>query len=156
MLREVWSMLTSTYMLSIAAEATKLWIQFEGLIRRSRTMQEHINECVTVRNKLLAIKEPVPDRQFTHKLLNVDKELYHVRVTLAHANIDAITSGLTNAYAFLHMNDPPRHQHQHQQGHVGRGRFQRRFPRGSGAPKGAGNAAMAAANGQGEERACYN
>ena len=49
-------------------------------------MQEYINECMTVRNKLLAINEPVPDRQFTHKLLNVDKELYHVRATLAHAN----------------------------------------------------------------------
>ena len=119
-------------------------------------MQEHVNECMTVRNKLLAINEPVPDRQFTHKLLNVDKQLYHVRATLAHAYIDAIVSGLTDAYAFMHMNDPPRHQHQHQQGHAGRGRFQRRFPRGSGAPQGAGDAAMAAANGQGEERACYN
>ena len=118
-------------------------------------MQEHINECMTVRNKLLTINEPVPDRQFTHMLLNVDKELSHVRATLAHANIDAIINGLTDAYVFMHMNDPPRHQHQHQQGHGGRGRFQRRFPRGSGAPQGAGVAAMAAANGQGEERVCY-
>ena len=127
MLHEVWSMLTSKYMPSIAAEATKLWIQFEGLRQRGRTMQEHIKECMTLRNKLLAVNEPVPDRQFTHKLLNVDKEQ-------AHANIDAIISGLTDAYAFMHMNDPPRHQHQHQQGHAGRGRFKRRFPRGSGAP----------------------
>ena len=156
MLHEVWSMLTSKYMPSIAAEATKLWIQFEGLRQRGRTMQEHVNECMTVCNRLLAINEPVPDRQFTHKLLNVDKELYHVQATLAHANIDAIISGLTDAYAFMHMNDPPQHHHQHQQGHGGRGRFQRRFPRGSGAPQGAGVAAMAAANGQGEERVCYN
>ena len=68
--------------------------QLEGLRHRGRSMQEHINECMTVRNKLLAINEPVPDRQFTHKLLNVDKELYHVRPTLAHANIDPIVSGL--------------------------------------------------------------
>ena len=34
---------------------------------------------MTVSNKLIAINEPVSDRQFTHKLLNVDKELYHVR-----------------------------------------------------------------------------
>ena len=91
---------------------------------------------MTVRNTLLAINAPVPDKQFTHKLLSVDKELYHVRATLAHVNIDAIISGLTDAYAFMHMNDLPRHQHQ--QGHGGRGRFQRRFPRGSGAPQGAG------------------
>ena len=73
-------------------------------------MQEHVNECMTVRNKMLAINEPFPDKQFTHKLLSVDKELYHVRATLAHVNIDAIISGLTDAYAFMHMNDPPRHQ----------------------------------------------
>ena len=156
MLHEVWSMHTSKYMPSIAAEATKLWIQFEGLRQRGKTMQEHINECMTVRIKLLAINAPVPDRQFTHKLSNVDKELYHVRATLANANIDATISELTDAYAFMHMNNLPRHQHQHQQGHGGRGRLQRRFPRGSGAPQGAGVAAMAAANGQGEERLCYN
>ena len=156
MLHEVWSMLTSKYMPSIAAEATKLWIQFEGLRQRGRTMQEHINECMTVLNKRLAINEPVPDRQFTHKQLNVDKELYHVRATLGHAKRDTIISALTDAYAFMHINDPPQHQHRHQQGHGGRGRFQRRFPRGSGAPQGARVVAMAAANGQGEERACYN
>ena len=109
---------------------------------------------MTVRNKLLAINEPVPDRQCTHKLVNVDKELYHVRATLAHANIDTIVCGLTGAYAFMHMNEPPRNQHQH--GHAGRGRFQRWLPRGTGAPQGAGVAAMAAANGLGGERVCYN
>ena len=126
----------------------------KGLRQRGKPMQEHKNECMTVCNKLLAINEAVSDRQFTHKLMNVDKELYHVRATLAHANIDAIVSGLTGAYAFMHMNGPPRHQHQH--GQAGRGRFQRRFPRGSGAPTGVGVAAMAAAIGQGAERVCYN
>ena len=147
-------MLTSKYMPLVAAEAAKLWIQFEGLRQRGRTMQERINECMTVRNKLLTVNEPVQDRRFTHKLLNVDKELYHVRATLAHANIDAIISGLTDAYAFMHMHDPPRHHHKH--GHAGRGCFQCRFPCGSGAPQGAGGAAMAAANAQGGQRARYN
>ena len=31
MLHEVWSMLNNNYMPSVDAEATKLWIQFEGL-----------------------------------------------------------------------------------------------------------------------------
>ena len=154
MLHEVWSILNSKNMPSVAAEATKLWIQFEGLRQRGGPMHEHIKECMTVRNKLLAINEPIPDRQFTHKLLNVDKELYHVRATVAHANIDVMVSGLTDADAFMHMNDPPRHQRQ--QGQARRGRLQRRFRRGFGAPQGAGVAAMAAANGQGGERVCYN
>ena len=97
MLHEVLSMLNNKSMPSVAAEATKLWIQFEGLRQRGRPMQDHVHECMTVRNKLLAINEPVPGRQFTHKLLNAEKELYHVRATLAHANIDAIVSGLTDA-----------------------------------------------------------
>ena len=54
-------MLTSKYMPSIAAEASKRWFQFEDLRQRDRTMQEHMNECMTVHNKLLAINEPVPD-----------------------------------------------------------------------------------------------
>ena len=42
-----------------------------------------------------------------------------MRSTLAHANIDANISGLTDTYAFMHKNDPSRHMHQHQQGHTG-------------------------------------
>ena len=80
-------------------------------------MQENINECMTVRNKLQAIHEPVLDTQFPHKVVTVDKELYHVRATLAHADIDTIVSGLKDAYTFMHMNNPPRNQHQH--GHAG-------------------------------------
>ena len=103
MLHEVWSMLNNKYMPSVAVEATKLWIQFEGLRQRGRPMQEHIYECMAVRNRLLAINEPVPDRQYRR----------HSEWT-------------EDAYAFMHMNNPPRHQHQ--QGQAGRGRFQRRIP----------------------------
>ena len=58
-----------------------------------------------------------------------------MRATLAHANIDAIVNGLTNTYAFMHMNDPSRHQQQ--QGQAGRCCFQRRSSCGPGAPQGA-------------------
>ena len=68
MLHEQWSMLFKKCMLSVAAEATKLWIQFEGLGQRGKLMQEHINECTTVHKMLVAINEPVSDRQSTHKL----------------------------------------------------------------------------------------
>ena len=44
MLHEVWSMLNNKYMPSLAPEATKLWIQFEGLRQCGRPLQEHINE----------------------------------------------------------------------------------------------------------------
>ena len=48
-------------------------------------------------------------------MLNVNKELYHVRTTLAYATTDGIVSGLADAYAFMHEDDPPRRLHHHGQ-----------------------------------------
>ena len=131
-------------MASVAAEATKLCVRFEGLRQRGTSIQDHINQSVTVRNKLLAIGVPVQNRQFTHKMLNVDKALYHVRATLAHATIDVIVGVLINAYAFMHMDGPPRHPHRH--GHAGQGSVPCMHPRGSGAFQGAGTAVVRVVN----------
>ena len=71
------------------------------------------------------------------------------------APIDDIVAGLTDGYSY-HYQD---RQHQHQHGNAGRGCFQRRHPRGQGAPAAAVDApAMAAVNAGagGEERRCYN
>ena len=38
-------------------------------------MVEHVNECMTVRNQLMAVGETVPEKQFIDKLLNIDREL---------------------------------------------------------------------------------
>ena len=40
-MHEVWSMLNNKYMPSVAAEATKLWIQFKGLTQRGRPARAH-------------------------------------------------------------------------------------------------------------------
>ena len=110
---------------------------------------------MTVRNLLEAIGEIVPDIQFVDKLLNVDRELSYLRPMLVRAPIAEIVAGLTDGYSY---HDKAR-QHQNHSGNAGRGRFQRRHPRGQGAPAAAaGLPAMAGVNAVsgGEERACYN
>ena len=71
---------------------------------------DHVNDCMTVRNQLIALGETVPDKQFVDKLLNVDRELSCFRPMLSHAPIDEIVTGLTDGYIY-HYQD---HQHQHQ------------------------------------------
>ena len=154
-LNEIWRKLLAKYMPSIDVEARKLWSRFSALRKSGRQMVEHVNDCMTVRNLLEAIGEIVPDKQFVDKLLNVDRELSYLRPMLVRAPIAEIVAGLTDGYSY-HYQD---RQHQNHSGNAGRGRFQRRHPRGQGAPAAAaGPPTMAGVNAVsgGEERACYN
>ena len=154
-LNEIWSKLLAKYMPSIDAEARKLWSRFSALRQASRPMVEHVNDCMTVRNLLEAIGGIVPDKQFVDKLLNVDRELSYLRPMLVLAPIAEIVAGLTDGYS-CHYQD---RQHQNHSGNAGKGRFQRRHPRGQGAPAAAaGPPALAGVNAVsgGEDRACYN
>ena len=87
---------------------------------------EHVNECMTVRNQLIAVGETVPEKQFVDKLLNIDWELSYLRPMLVRAPIDDIVAGLMDGYSY-HCRG---RQHQHQHSNAGRGRFQRRHLRG--------------------------
>ena len=154
-LNEIWSKLLENYMPSIDAEARKLWSRFNVVRQSGRPMVEHVNDCMTVRNLLVATGEIVLDKQFVDKLLNVDRELSYLRPMLVRAPIAEIVAGLTDGYSY-HYQD---RQHQNHSGNAGRGRFQRRHSRGQGAPAAAaGPPAMAGVNAVsgGEERACYN
>ena len=154
-LNEIWSKLRAKYMPYIDAEARKLWSRFSALRQSGRPMVEHVNDCITARNLLEAIGEIVPDKQFADKLLNVDRELSYLRPMMVRAPIAAIVAGQTDGYSY-HYQD---RQHQNHSGNASRGRFQRRHPRGQGAPAAAaGPPAMAGVDAVsgGEERACYN
>ena len=154
-LSEIWGKLLAKYMPSTDTEARRLCSRFSALRQAGRPMVEHVNECMTVRNQLMAVGETVPEEQFIDKVLNIDRELSHLGPMLVRAPIDDIVAGLTDGYSY-HYQD---RQHHHQHGNAGRGSFQRRHPRGQGAPAAAVDApAMAAVNaGAGEEeRRCYN
>ena len=129
-LNEIWSKLLAKYictcMPSIDAEARKLWSRFSALRQSGRPMVEHVNDCMIVRNLLEAIGEIVPDKQFVDKLLNVDRELSYLIPMLVRHPIAEIVAGLTDGYNY-HYQD---RQHQNHSGNAGRGRFQRRHPRG--------------------------
>ena len=129
-LNEIWSQLQAKYMPSIDAEARQLLSKYIDLRQAGWPMVEHVNKCMTVRNQLVALGETVPDKQFVDKLLNVDRELSYLRPMLVRAPIAEIVAGLTDGYSY-HYQD---RQHQNHSGNAGRGRFQRRHPRGQGAP----------------------
>ena len=120
------------------AKRFKLWSRFSALHQAGRPMVEQVNECMTVRNQLIAVGETVLEKQFVGKLLNIHRELYYLRPMLVCAPIDDIVAGLTDGYSY-HYQD---RQHQHQHGNAGRGRFQRRLPRGQGAPAAAADAVV--------------
>ena len=134
-LNEIWGKLLAKYMPSTDAEARRLWSRFSALRQAGRPMVEHVNECMTVRNQLMAVGETVPEKQCIDKLLNIDRELSYLRPMLVRAPIDDIVAGLTDGYSY-HYQD---RQHQHQHGNAGRGRFQRRHPRGQGGPSSRGS-----------------
>lgn len=85
---------------SIDAEAGKLWSKFGALLHASRPMVELVKECMTVKNKLIAVGETVPDKQFVDKILNEDRELSYLRPMLARAFNDDIVAGLTGRYSY--------------------------------------------------------
>ena len=154
-LKEIWGKLLAKYMPSTDTEAHRLWSRFSALRQAGRPMVEHVNECMTVRNQVMAVGETVPEKQFIDKLLNIDRELSYLRPMLVRAPIDDIVAGLTDGYSYHY----PDRQHQHQHGNAGRGRFQHRNPRGQGAPAAAADtpsmAAVSAWAGR-EEHRCYN
>ena len=139
-LNDIWTKLLAKYMPCIDTEARKLWSKFSALRKAGRPMVEHVNECMTVKNQLGALGEIVPDKQFVDKLLNVDRELSYLRPMLVHAPMEKIVAGLTEGYSYHYQE----RQHQNQPGNAGKGRFQRRHPRGQDAPAvAAGAPAMA-------------
>ena len=56
-LNEIWGKLLAKYMPSTDAEARRLWNRFSALRHAGRPMVEHVNECMTVRNQLMAVGE---------------------------------------------------------------------------------------------------
>ena len=140
---------------SIDAEERKLWSKFSALRHAGRPMVEHVNECMTVNNKWVALGGTVTEKRFVDKLLNVDRELSYLRPMLVRAPVDEIVARRTDGYGYNYQD----RQLQHHPSSFGRGRFQSQHPRGQGEPAVAsGPPAMAGVNAVsgGEERACYN
>ena len=154
-LNEIWSKLLAKYMPSTDAEARKQWSKFSALRHAGRPMVEHVNKCMTVTNGLEALGETVLEKQFVDELLNVDRELSYLPPILVCAPMDEIVAGRTDGYSYHYRT----HSGQTHSGNAGRGRFQRRHPRGQGAPAAAaGPPGMAGVNAvsREEERARYN
>ena len=96
-LNEIWGKQLAKYMPSTDAEARRLWSRFSASRQAGMPMVEHVNECMTVRNQLMAVGETVPEKHFIDKLLNIDRELSYQRPVLVRAPIDDIVAGLRTA-----------------------------------------------------------
>ena len=118
-LNEMWSKLLAKYVPAIDVEARKLWSKFGALRQVCRPMVEHVNECMTIRNHLVALGETVPDTQFVDNHVNVDREVSYLRPMLVRAPMHDIVAGLTDGHSY-HYQDC---QQQNQPGNAGRGRF---------------------------------
>ena len=150
-LSEAWEMLLVKYMPSIDAEKRDLFQRFDKLSQHGKTMEQHVNDCMTVRNQLMALGESISDGHFRTRLLEVDRECAHLRAALADKPVPEIIAGLTDHYRYIQsINQQQKRQF------YGRGHRQRHGSRGPGAPPAPGAAVMAAVSGAGGgDRACY-
>ena len=112
-------------------------------------MGDHVNECMTYRNRLKAVGAEIPREFFVQKLLDVDKEYMFMRA-LRTQSPEQIVAALMEQYQLLQ-----RHKDSHRQAYqtpAGQNRPKFNRPRGLGRPPEVAVAAIGA--GGGEQRFC--
>ena len=61
-------------------------------------MGDHVNECMTYRNRLKALGAEIPREFFVQKLLDVDKEYMFMRASLLTQSPEQIVAALMEQY----------------------------------------------------------
>ena len=61
-------------------------------------MGDHVNECMTYRNRLKALGADIPHEFFVQKLLDVDKEYMFMRASLRTQTPEQIVAALMEQY----------------------------------------------------------
>ena len=115
-------------------------------------MGDHVNECMTYRNRLRALGAVIPREFFIQRLLDVDKEYTFMRASQRTQTLEQIVAALMEQYQlFQRQKDNDRRGGQALAGQ-NRPRFNR--PRGQGRPPVVAVAAIGA--GGGEQRSCHH
>ena len=115
-------------------------------------MGDHVNECMTYRNRLKALGAEIPREFFVQKLLDVDKEYMFMRASLRTQSPEQIAAALMKQYQlFQRHRDSDSRGGQALAGH-NRPRFNR--PRGQGRPPAVAVAAIG--TGGGEQLSCHH
>ena len=70
---EAWQLLLERHEPSRDIEVSDLYQKLSVATQRKRNMGDHVNECMTYRNRLKALGAEIPREIFVQKLLDVDK-----------------------------------------------------------------------------------
>ena len=79
---EAWQLLLERHEPSRDIEVSDLYEKLSVATQRGRSMGDHVNECMTYRNRLKALGADIPRDFFNQKLLDVDKEYMFMRASL--------------------------------------------------------------------------
>ena len=78
---EAWQLLWERHEPSRDIEVSDLYQKLSVATQRGRSMGDHVNECMTYRNRLKAWGADIPRECFVQKLLDVDKEYMFMRAS---------------------------------------------------------------------------
>ena len=149
---EAWQLLLERHEPSRDIEVSDLYQKLSVATQRGRNMGEHVNECMTYRNRLKALGADIPREFFIQKLLDFEKEYMFMRASLRTQTPEQIVAALMEQYQmFQRHKDNDRRGGQAPAGQ-NRPRFNR--PRGQGRPPAVAVAAIGA--GGGEQRSCHH
>ena len=81
-LSEAWQLLLESHQPSREIEVSDLYQKLSVATQSVRNMGDHVNECMTYRNRLKALGAEIPREFFVQKLLDVDKEYMFTRASL--------------------------------------------------------------------------
>ena len=95
---EAWQLLLERHEPSRDIEVSDLYQKLSVATQRGRNMGDHVNECMTYRNRLKALGADIPREFFIQKLLDVDKEYMFMRASLRTQTPEQIVAALMEQY----------------------------------------------------------
>ena len=91
---EAWQLLLERHEPSRYIGVSDLYQKLCVAIQRGRNMGDHVNECMTYRNRLKALGAEIPREFFVQKLLDVDKQYMFMRASLRTQSPEQIVAAL--------------------------------------------------------------
>ena len=149
---EAWQLLLERHEPSRELEVSDLYQKLSVATQRGRNMGDHVNECMTYRNRLKALVADIPREFFIQKLLDVDKEYMFMRASLRTQSPEQIVTALMEQYQLFQ-----RHKENYRRGGqapAGQNRPRFNRPRGQGRPPVVPVTEIGA--GGGEQRSCHH
>ena len=95
---EAWQLLLERHEPSRDIEVSDLYQKLSVATQRGRNIGDHVNECMTYRNRLKALGAEIPREVFIQKLRDVNKEYMFMRASLRTETPEQIVAALMEQY----------------------------------------------------------